>query len=113
MCVHVNWDQIPARQSQPGVTTRRFDSDGNTIFQYNFEPHAVFPVHSHPEEQVVIVLTGRATCTVDGTPVDLKPGDIARIGPNVPHGVTAGPEPVQVLNLLSPRRTSDTIVYQK
>lgn len=107
----INWDQIPPRAPRPGIATRRFDSDGMTIVRYEFQPGASFPRHSHPEEQVVIVLRGRVTFTVDGHPLELGPGDICHVGAHVPHGATAGPEPVEFLNLLSPRRTAEDLVY--
>lgn len=107
----VNWSDISPRAPQPGVTTRRFDSDGMTIVRYEFAPGAAFPLHSHPEEQVVIVLRGHVRFTVDERPVQLGPGDVCHVGPHVPHGAEAGAEGCEFLNLLSPRRTADNLVY--
>lgn len=81
-----------------------------TVVEYRFQPGAVFPIHHHPEEQVVIVLAGSVRFAVDGQPADLGPGDCARVAPHVPHGATAGPDGARMLNLVSPRR--DAVIPQ-
>lgn len=106
-----NWDAIPPSHPQPGVTTRRFDSDGMTIVRYEFAPGAAFPVHSHPEEQVVILLKGQVAFTIGNQEVMLGPGAVCHVPPHVPHGAVAGPEPVVFLNLLSPRRVGESVTY--
>jgi quercetin dioxygenase-like cupin family protein len=41
--------------------------------------------HSHPEEQIVYVLAGRARLTVGGETYEIGPGQASYHGPNVPH----------------------------
>lgn len=108
---HANWERITPQSPHPGVKTRRFDSQGMTITRYEFEPTARFPVHSHPEEQVVMINRGRVAFTVGDRVLDLGPGDICHVQPHVPHGARAGDEPVEFISLLSPRRTGDTLTY--
>jgi quercetin dioxygenase-like cupin family protein len=45
--------------------------------------------HAHPQEQVMVVLTGRLRVTIDGQTSDLGPGEGFLAPPNVPHQVTA------------------------
>lgn len=78
-----------------------------TVVEYRFQPEAVFPLHHHAEEQVVIVLEGSIRFVLDGRPVDLGPGACARVAPNVPHGATAGRQGARMLNLVSPRRREE------
>lgn len=89
------------------METRRVDFVQFTVVEYRFRPGAVFPVHHHAEEQVVIVLEGSVRFAVDGRPVDLGPGAWARVAPDVPHGATAGSQGARMLNLVSPRRREE------
>lgn len=42
-------------------------------------------MHSHPHEQVVIMLKGRMRVTLDGESTVIGPGQAAHFPPNVPH----------------------------
>ena len=43
--------------------------------------------HSHPHEQIIIVLEGRLQFTLDGETEELGPGQAVHIPPDVPHSV--------------------------
>ena len=102
---HVAWADIVPDEVYPGVARQMVDGERQTLVRYVYQPGAVFPVHSHPEEQITSVLTGRIRFEVAGEPVTLSAGEVAVIPPNVPHGATVlGDEPVETLNTLSPRR---------
>lgn len=103
----IDFSTVQAKHPYPGVETRRVDFVQFTVVEYRFRPGAVFPVHHHAEDQVVIVLEGSVRFAVDGRPVDLGPGACARVAPNVPHGATAGPQGARMLNLVSPRRREE------
>ena len=42
--------------------------------------------HSHPHEQIIVVLRGRVKMTIDGQVFELVAGNAAHIPPNVVHG---------------------------
>ena len=99
------WSEIPPERVFPGITRQVIQGDQQTLVRYVYEPGAVFPVHSHPEEQITIVITGRIEFDVDGMPVTLGGGQAAVIPANVPHGARVfGDEVVETFNSLSPRR---------
>jgi mannose-6-phosphate isomerase-like protein (cupin superfamily) len=69
--------------------------DGETAGTRNFvvgqlrlkpgeEPH---PIHKHPEEEVLIVTTGKGEISCDGKITKVGPGSIMYTGPNAPHGI--------------------------
>ena len=68
------------------------------------EPHAVVEEHSHPHEQVGIVLEGRAIFIIGGEEKTLGPGDIFRIPGNVRHKVIALEQRVKALDVFHPIR---------
>lgn len=45
--------------------------------------------HSHPHEQIVVVLKGRVRARVGDEEQELGPGSGFHVPPNLPHGVTA------------------------
>jgi quercetin dioxygenase-like cupin family protein len=48
------------------------------------EPH---PIHKHPEEEILIVTTGKGEISCDGKTTKVGPGSIMYTGPNAPHGI--------------------------
>ncbi len=78
---------------------------------FEFEPNSSVPEHSHPEEQVGIVLRGRTEFTVEGKVVVAKEGDVYWFPPNVKHGAKVGAEGGLFLDVFSPPRKDFT--YKK
>jgi mannose-6-phosphate isomerase-like protein (cupin superfamily) len=55
-------------------------------------PH---PPHTHPEEEVMIIESGRGEIVCDGKTTKVGPGSVMYSTPNVPHGITnTGSEPI-------------------
>jgi quercetin dioxygenase-like cupin family protein len=69
-----------------------------------FEPHAVVEAHSHPHEQVGMVVAGRATFYVGDEEKLLGPGDMYFIPGGVTHRVVATAEGLQALDVFHPIR---------
>ena len=88
----------------PGVTVRTCAAERMMMSLAEFEPNAVVEEHSHPHEQVGMVLKGRAVFFIGGEQRTLGPGDIFRIPGGVPHRVVALDEPVQALDIFYPIR---------
>jgi len=44
-------------------------------------------MHSHPHEQISIIISGRSRVTLDGEVFEVGPGEAVHIPPNVPHKV--------------------------
>ncbi len=70
----------------------------------DLEPRSVVEEHSHPHEQVGMVLEGRAVFTVGGEEKTLGPGDVYRIPGHTPHKVIALDAPVRALDVFHPIR---------
>lgn len=107
----IAWSVIPEEEVLPGITRQVYHGQEQTIVRYVYKPGSVFPMHAHPQEQMTAVLHGRMTFTVDdprGGPtcqIELGPGEIVMLPANLPHGAEVmGPEEVETLNTLSPRR---------
>lgn len=88
----------------PGVTIRTCAADKMMMSLAVFEPHAVVEEHSHPHEQVGMVVEGRAVFIVGDEEKTLGPGDMYRIPGHVKHKVIALEETVKALDIFYPIR---------
>ena len=95
----------PAVQTPyPGIRRRMFDGVQTTVAEYTFEPGATFPLHRHPQEQIVVVRHGELRLTVAGEERVLAAGQWSLIAGDVDHGITAAAQGAEFLAILAPRR---------
>lgn len=89
-----------------GLVLRRVIQTKNIeIVEYIYKPGAYFPEHSHREEQVTIVDSGKILFYVDGREQELKEGDICYIPPFQRHSARVlGEEDVRTINIFHPSR---------
>jgi quercetin dioxygenase-like cupin family protein len=98
------FDECARHTIFPGVTIRTAAAEHMMMSLATLEPHAVVEEHSHPHEQVGMVIEGRAVFIVGGEEKTLGPGDMYRIPGNVKHKVIALAERVQALDIFYPVR---------
>ena len=67
-------------------------------------PGAVVEEHSHPHEQVGILISGQLTFTIGDETQVVRPGQMWRIPGGVVHRAVAGNEPVRALDVFCPVR---------
>lgn len=87
-----------------GVDAAAFSTDLVTVTRYEMEAGHGFPLHRHPEEQVVVMETGQAEFTVGDEVHRLGPGAWAAVSPNIDHGLKAGPEGCRFICVVAPAR---------
>jgi quercetin dioxygenase-like cupin family protein len=88
----------------PGVTIRTCSAEHLMLSLATLEPHSVVAEHSHPHEQVGMVIEGRATFYIGDEEKTLGPGDMFRIPGNVKHRVVALDRTVKALDIFFPIR---------
>jgi len=98
------FDEIPAEEPYPGVRRRTVQAEQATVAEYAFEPGATFPLHSHPQEQVTLVLEGELEMTVDGRGERLAAGAWSVVPGGVAHGVRAAADGARIVAVVVPRR---------
>lgn len=60
------------------------------------------PVHQHPCEEVIVILTGTGEVVIDGEPEALNPDTTLIVPPNVVHQITnTGKEPMHLIGTLA------------
>jgi len=69
-----------------------------------FEPGAIVPLHSHPHEQLGLVLRGMQALVVDGAAHELGPMEGYVLPGGVEHSAYSGSDGALVLDVFSPVR---------
>jgi quercetin dioxygenase-like cupin family protein len=101
----IAWSDLEVEDVYPGITRQVVNGLRQTMVRYCYEPGSVFPVHSHPQEQITIVISGTITFTIAGREQILGAGQVAVIPGGIDHGARViGDERVETFNALSPRR---------
>jgi quercetin dioxygenase-like cupin family protein len=99
------FDELNVTVARPGVERRVFSGEGATIAFTTLEPGHEPSPHSHPHEQIVYMISGRARFVVGGEETTLGPGDMLVVPPGVEHyAQTLGSEPALDLSVFAPRR---------
>ena len=70
------------------------------------------PEHTHSQEQIVHILSGRMKLIVNGEPHELRTGDSFYLASNIPHGVETIEE-TRVLDTFSPPRDEYLAIDEK
>jgi quercetin dioxygenase-like cupin family protein len=72
-----------------------------------FEPDGDYPMHSHPHEQISVMLQGRMRLTVGEEVEEIGPGDMWYAPDDVPHGgELLGDDPVVFVDIYAPPSAS-------
>ncbi len=88
----------------PGVDIFTTCCERMMLSLVEMEPHAVVEPHSHPHEQMGLMLEGEADFTIGGQTMRVTPGQMWRIPGGVVHKVVAGSRPVRALDVFHPPR---------
>jgi len=88
----------------PGVDIFTTFGDGLMLSLVEMEPHAVVEEHSHPHEQMGLMLEGEALFIIGGEEQTISTGGMWRIPGGVVHKVIAGDKPVRALDVFNPIR---------
>ena len=95
---------IPPRTLVPGVTAKIASGERMMLSLVTLAPDAVVPTHSHPHEQMGMMVSGTMEFTIAGE-TRMVSGNEMYLGPGgVPHAATAGPGGAVALDAFSPPR---------
>lgn len=100
----VRFDHVRAFELADGVTGRPLFGEGAMLNLIEFAPGATVPLHSHPHEQLGIVLRGMQALVVGGVAHEMGPMEGYVLPGGVEHSAYCGPEGALVLDVFQPVR---------
>ena len=100
----VDVDAIQAMTLVPGLEFRPVLGELTMTNFVHFEPNTEAPMHTHEEEQIVIVLDGEFEFELDGEVRTMRKGDVAVVPPWVPHGAKTTDTRCDEVDVFNPPR---------
>ena len=95
----VRFDDVRAFELAAGVSGRPLFGDAAMLNLIRFEPGATVPLHSHPHEQLGLVLEGMQALVVDEVAHELQPYEGYVLPGGVEHSAYCGPDGALVLDV--------------
>lgn len=80
---------IKSKELVHGITGHYMHGAGQTIGYVKIEKGAVLPEHSHPHEQITLIMEGEFEMTIGGEKHLFTAGCVHVIPSNVPHSAVA------------------------
>jgi len=87
-----------------GVQISTHSGEKMMLSLVEMQPGAVVEEHSHPHEQVGVLIAGQLTFTIGDETRVVHPGQMWRIPGGVVHRAVAGDEPVRAFDVFCPVR---------
>jgi len=101
---HLNWHAIPVEHPAEGIERQMVVGERIMIVRFRFIPFLVTPEHTHPHEQMSLVISGRVRFFIEGEERIASPGDVLHFPSNCLHGATMMDEEVVLIDIFSPIR---------
>ena len=99
-----NPENIAPRVLAPGVTAKIVSGEKLMLSLVTLAPGAVVPTHSHPHEQMGLMVSGTMEFTIEGETRVLSGNEMYFVPGGVPHAAKAGPGGAVALEAFSPPR---------
>ncbi|HEY7490202.1 MAG TPA: cupin domain-containing protein, partial [Candidatus Tectomicrobia bacterium] len=94
---------VPAERLADNIMRRMIVGTREMLVRWEFKKGALAARHSHPHEQIVVMVRGRLRLVVGDDETVMGPDDIVVIPPQVPHAAEALEDTV-VIDIFSPPR---------
>ncbi|HEX7519922.1 MAG TPA: cupin domain-containing protein [Candidatus Deferrimicrobium sp.] len=104
--MHCFWNSegIPPWTLAPGVTAKIASGEKMMLSLVTLAPDAVVPTHSHPHEQMGLMVSGTMEFTIEGETRVLSGNEMYFVPGGVPHAAKGGPRGAVALDAFSPLR---------
>jgi len=99
-----NPEKIAPKVLAPGVTAKIASGERMMLSLVTLAPGAVVPTHSHPHEQMGLMVSGTMEFTIAGEMRLLTGNEMYFVPGGVPHAAKGGPGGAVALDAFSPPR---------
>ena len=100
---HYKWDTMAIEHLADNIKRRMIVGTKEMLVRWELNKGALAARHSHPHEQVVVMVHGKLRLTVGDAEVIMVGDDIVVIPPDMPHEAQALEDTV-VIDIFSPPR---------
>jgi quercetin dioxygenase-like cupin family protein len=97
------WEAIASEQLSANISRRMIVGSKEMLVRWELKKGAVVERHSHPHEQIAVMVHGKLRLNVENTETIMGKDDIVVIPPNAPHEAEALEDTV-VIDIFSPPR---------
>ena len=103
MSQHVyDWNDVELDQPMPSICRQVIRGEKAMVSRVTLEAGAIVPTHSHENEQIAMLISGRMLFTIgEDEEVELKAGQVLLLPSNIRHGAIAAEDSV-VLDVFAP-----------
>ena len=98
-----NLNKIKAREIMPGCHGKVIHGKKMTWVFWDIDQNAIIPEHNHPHEQIMHVVSGKFSFTINDETSTFCEGDTIVIPSNLPHYGTAITN-CKIMDVFSPKR---------
>jgi quercetin dioxygenase-like cupin family protein len=88
----------------PGFLVRAISGKNAMLCDVTLEPHSESPLHSHPVEEMAVILEGEFDMKMGDESQLLKKGDVFLAPPGVVHGGVTHGQRTAMISVFSPPR---------
>jgi quercetin dioxygenase-like cupin family protein len=81
----ITLDELSTKEPIPGCFAKFVHSEQMTLASWEIGANTLFPEHSHPHEQIMLVVEGEFELTVGAESKVVRPGVVAVIPSGVSH----------------------------
>jgi quercetin dioxygenase-like cupin family protein len=99
-----NWKSVPVERPYAGIERQMVVGENVMICRFRFAPFLVTAEHSHPHEQMTLVIQGKVRFFIEGEERVVSPGNVLHFPPNSRHGATMMEDEVILIDIFSPIR---------
>jgi quercetin dioxygenase-like cupin family protein len=86
---HHRWADITPEPMNPLLTRQFVSGEKGMAARIMLKKGCLVPEHSHPNEQIALILSGALEFTVQGEKITVRAGELIVLPPNVPHSALA------------------------
>ena len=96
--------ELPNKEMAPGVKLRSVYLDNVMVTFVDLDEGSVVPLHSHPHEQISVMISGSLLFKVGGEQRMVRAGEVVCVPSGVEHGVEAVEGPAVAYDCWNPVR---------
>jgi len=98
------YSSVPMAQLAEGAHSHILTGEKMTLSFAHLQAGSYFPVHTHPYEQMMVVLKGELDAVLEGKLYKMSPGDVIFFPEGSQHGAQMRDVDCEILDVFTPAR---------